>query len=168
MPVCCDSFGRPRIIALCFVALFAAPPAAMAQYLGHDLRGDNGPSAGSQPFPGVYVAVPFYDYDIDSLRTNTGNENTSLPFPKMQGWGARAIVVTKAKIVGGRYGFALGPVFWMRDVIDVPRLGLHNTTGYAFFDTYYQPLMLGWTTKQADFIAGYGFFAQTENFDYVK
>src|SRR5262249_27051907 len=84
---------------------------------------------------------------------------------KMQGWGARAIVVTKAKIVGGRYGFALGPVFWLRDVIDVPRLGLHNTTGYAFFDTYYQPLMLGWTTKQADFIAGYGFFAPTGNFD---
>jgi hypothetical protein len=155
---------RKRLGCLVFVLLFCAP-SAFAQYVGHDLRGDNGLSAGSEPLPGVYVVVPFYNYDIGSLLDRNGNEKTSsVALPTMQGWGASVAVVTKAKVLGAHYGLAIAPLFYMQDVIDVPRAGLHKATGFSYFDTFYQPLMLGWTTKQADFIAGYGFFAPTGDF----
>jgi hypothetical protein len=154
-----------RTIVLSIVAVLAAPSVGLAQYVGHDLRGDNGLSAGSGPLPGVYVVIPFYNYDIKSLHDRDGNEHSGIPFPTMQGWGASVAVVTKAKILGGHYGFAVAPLFYMQDVIDIPRTGLHKATGFSFFDTFYQPVMLGWTTKQADFVAGYGFFAPTGDFN---
>jgi hypothetical protein len=155
---------RVRLVFL-FAAMCLCATSAFAQYVGHDLRGDNGLSAGSAPLPGVYVVVPFYNYNIGSLLDRDGNEKTSsVALPTMQGWGASVAVMTKAKILGARYGFAVAPIFYMQDVIDVPRAGLHKETGFSFFDTFYQPVMLGWNTKQADFNAGYGFFAPTGDF----
>jgi hypothetical protein len=40
----------------------------LAQYNGHNLRGDYGIFSGTQPGPGWYVGVLGMNYDVDSLR----------------------------------------------------------------------------------------------------
>jgi hypothetical protein len=77
MPFCASRPRRWPIIGLA-AAVLLAPARAGAQYLGHDIRGDNGPSAGSQPFPGVDVAVPCYVYDVKSLHNNGGRATAQL------------------------------------------------------------------------------------------
>lgn len=154
-----------RLIAIGIAALCLAPSVVDAQYLGENLRGDTGLSAGSQPIPGIYFVVPFYNYDIDSIHNRDGNEISIGVFPEAKAWLPTVAVVTKTKVLGANYGFMVAPVNFMKDVIDVPRADLHKDTGFALYDGYYQPINLGWHTKKADVIAGYAFFAPTGDFD---
>ncbi len=41
---------------------------ASAQLNGHNFTGDFGVQSGSQPAPGVYLALPFFRYDPDTIK----------------------------------------------------------------------------------------------------
>jgi hypothetical protein len=55
------------------VGLLLALPAA-AQLNGHNLRGDYGLSAGSQPPAGLWLGAIYVNLDIDSLRDRNGDQ----------------------------------------------------------------------------------------------
>jgi len=132
-----------------------------AQYLGLNLRGDVGLKSGSQPGPGYYFVMPlFYQQDYTSVRGPNGNE-----FPG--GFNARQsffipafAVTTKFKVAGANYGFSVvAPIVNQRLDVAIAGVGAQKGAGYNFGDMYVQPVNLGWTTKRADFLAGYGFYA---------
>jgi hypothetical protein len=160
MAFCTHRFRR----GLLMMAALAVPCSAFAQYNGENVRGDNGLSAGSQPGPGFYASFVFYNYDVKSLRATDGTELVSLGVQSVKFIAPAVAVVTKLKILGGNYGFAVIPVTGIENLIDVPRFGISTGKGYAISDIYFQPINLGWHTKSADFIAAYAFFAPTGDF----
>jgi hypothetical protein len=132
-----------------------------AQYLGLNLRGDYGIKSGSQPGPGAYINLPlFYQADYDSVRGPEGN-------PVPGGFNTRInlltpaiVVTTNWKVAGARYGFQVVPIV-MNQRLDVASSRVERSNSYGWRDTYVQPVNLGWNTKRADFLAGYGFYAPT-------
>jgi hypothetical protein len=67
--------------------------------------------------------------------------------------------VTKKKILGATYGFAVAvPI--LNTELALPSLDVGAQT-WGLADTYFKPLELGWHFKHADAIAGYAFFAPT-------
>ena len=62
------------------------------------------------------------------------------------------------KLLGANYGFMLVVPF-ANARIELPRLD--QNPGPGFSDLYIQPFNLGWHTRQADVITGYGVFAPT-------
>ena len=69
-------------------------------------------------------------------------------------------MTTTVKIAGATYGFQIVPVF-LNQRLDLAAEGFSIATGYGFGDLYVQPINLGWRTKRADFLAGYGLYAPT-------
>jgi hypothetical protein len=141
-------------------SLILAPPAS-AQYMGANFHGDFGVNSGTQPGPGLYVAIPFAQWNVDKVKDADGNTFTGDSF---QGFDVRAlfptiIVVTPKKLLGANYGFIVAPPF---STIRPERARLEAVEpDWGFNDTYVVPLHLGWHTPRADFVAGYGFFAPT-------
>ena len=62
----------PISLFFALAALVALP--AAAQLNGHNLRGDYGLLAGSQPPPGIWAGLLYPNIDIDTLRDRDGNE----------------------------------------------------------------------------------------------
>jgi hypothetical protein len=87
------------------------PTPASAQYLGSNFHGDFGVNSGSQPAPGLYVAIPFAQWNADSIKDADGNTVLGARF---QGFDVRAvfptmIIVTSKKVLGANYGFMVAP-----------------------------------------------------------
>ena len=149
-------FGTAVLVG--FLAL-ASP--ASAQYLGNNFHGDFGVNSGTQAGPGLYFALPFAQWNVDSIKDADGNTASGATF---QGFDIRAlfptiIVVTPKKLLGANYGFMVAPPF---STIRPERAALEPVEpNWGFNDTYVVPLYLGWHTPRADFVAGYGFFAPT-------
>jgi hypothetical protein len=156
--------GRQQFLAfglMASVGLLIPPQPAFAQYMGNNFHGDFGVNSGTQPGPGVYVTVPFLQWNADAIKDSSGNPFATNVF---QGFDLRVvpptiIVVTPKKLFGAYYGvMAAVPVSTVRpervteDVDDA---------GWAFNDLWVVPLYLGWHTPRADFVAGYGFYAPT-------
>ena len=54
-------------------SLILASP-AFAQYMGSNFHGDFGVNSGSQAGPGWYVAIPFAQWNADSIKDADGNK----------------------------------------------------------------------------------------------
>ncbi len=155
----------PRTLAASAVAFavltFHASP-SLAQLSGHNWTGDFGLQSGSQPAPGVYVLVPFFRYDTDTIRDRSGD---TLNLPGDLGinmLAPAAFVVTDWKLFGANYGFMVAPSA-VNTRYESPRFD--QETGLSFSDTYVVPLNLGWHTPRADVTVAYGFFAPTGRYE---
>jgi hypothetical protein len=153
------------VAPLALVVLLAAPPAVYSQYLSENFHGDFGVNSGTQPPPGLYVAIPFAQWAVRGVKDADGK-----PFApdQFQGFNLRAlpttlVFVSPKKLLGATYGAMLAlPFSTLRPVrvTDDPQ-----SSSWNYADTYVVPVYLGWRTKRADFVAGYGFFAPTGKFD---
>ncbi len=158
---------RTRHSGLLMAALLALtgillPHPASAQLGGHNILGDNGLQSASQPPPGFYVAGVFQNYHTSTIKNRVGD---TLPVESSLNLGLlvpAVSVVTPFKILGANYGFLVTfPFSGAR--LEFPRLDVEGgVRGYT--DMYVRPLELGWHTKQADVLAGYGFYAPSGRF----
>ena len=143
------------------------PAVSQAQLAGHNTRGDYGLMSGTQAPLGAYGVGMFYDYSADTLRDKDGD---SLPAVSSGGSiDARAAVAglvwtTEMTLFGGNYGFAIFPAV-TNNAVELPALQTDTETSTGLADLYIQPLILGWTTARADFMAGLGIYAPTGRYD---
>jgi hypothetical protein len=150
---------------LALLGSFVAASPAAAQYLGNNFHGDFGVNSGTQAGPGIYVAIPFAQWNMDAIKTADGDEFAGALF---QGLDVRAmlptiIAVTSKKVLGANYGFMVAIPFSAKRP---ERAGLQTEgTDWGFSDLYVVPLHLGWHYPRADFVAGYGFFAPTGQYE---
>ncbi len=133
-----------------------------AQMKGDHLLGDYGLAAGTQPPPGIAIAVPVYDYYSTKFIDNHGNKTGGLNVNAFL-LGIGCSVVTNFKILHANYGASLLFAFASNKLEG----GQVNTkSSFAFSDTYVQPLQLGWHIKQADFTIGYGLYIPTGRYEF--
>jgi hypothetical protein len=59
-----------RAVAMLSVCWPTTP--LMAQYAGHNMKGDIGLKSATQPGPGLYLSGLFYRYDVDRIRDQNG------------------------------------------------------------------------------------------------
>jgi hypothetical protein len=154
------------LICLVLFPLFG-PVTALAQLSGHNTRGDMGIMSGTQAPVGMYGVGMFYDYSADTLRDRNGNSfpaTTSGGSVDIQAAVAGFLWTTETKLLGANYGFAVYPAL-TNNAVELPALQSDTETSTGLADTYIQPLILGWTTQRADFIAGLGLYAPTGRYD---
>jgi hypothetical protein len=149
------------IAILIVLALLIAPQTVFAQYQGHNLKGDFGVNAGTQPGPGTYLLLPYDQWNADAIKDADGNPFLASQF---KGFDLRVVpitvvAVTKKKILGANYGvMAAIPFSTIKpEVADETA----DQTEWGFTDMYVVPLYLGWHLARADVLAGYGFTAPT-------
>jgi hypothetical protein len=143
------------------------PAVSKAQLAGHNTRGDYGLMSGTQAPVGVYGVGMFYDYSADTLRDKNGDS-----FPATSSGGsvdvqaavAGLVWTTDIELFGGKYGFAVFPAV-TNNAVEFPALQTDTETSTGLADLYIQPLILGWTTARADFMAGLGIYAPTGRYD---
>ena len=149
--------------AFLLTVLLVAPPLAFGQYQGHNLKGDFASNSGTQPAPGVYVLVPYYQWNMDRIKDADGDRVAA----GFQGADLRAIppafiAITKKKLLGANYGFVVTAPF---SKIRPEQTEILGDGSWGFTDMYVVPLYLGWHTPRADVVAGYGFFAPTGKYE---
>ena len=151
-----------KALALAIMLLAAAP--AYAQLNGENLLGDMGVKSGTQPEPGFYVGSMYYRYFTDTIMGPDGDRVV----PDPTGSGSQTIhaamplvvYVSPKKFLGGHYGImAVAP--FANGSLEAPGLGLSESASTGASDVYVMPLQLGWHTRRADAVAGFGFFAPT-------
>ena len=159
---------RPASAAIAFLILLAsllAPHTASAQYQGHNLKGDFGVNSATQPGPGVYVLLPYAQWNADAIKDADGNPFLASQF---RGFDLRVVpvttvVVTKKKILGAYYGAMAAIPF---STVKPEKVEENvDQTDWGFTDMYVVPLYLGWHLTRADVIAGYGFTAPTGRYE---
>jgi hypothetical protein len=128
-----------------------------AQLRGTHLLGDAGLQSGSQGSPMIAVTLPFYYYHTSTFVTGGGRAlkipNVNLFMPGMAG-----TLVTNKKILGGNYGASISIGFTSSKLEGDT---VSSKSPLAFTDSYVQPLLLGWSVQQADFLAGYAIYLPT-------
>jgi len=121
--------------ALAVLAVALAATAGHAQLNGHNLRGDYGLMAGSQPPPGIWVGLLYPNIDIDKLRDRDGNEIPSNLDLDYQAIAPYLWWVSKTKILGANYSIFVAPS-WANSSLEAPVLGVDSTTGVGYGDLY--------------------------------
>jgi hypothetical protein len=148
------------LIVIAGVALFTS--SSYAQVAGHYLGGITGLENGSDPPPGFYGAYLGYVNPVDELKGRNGNTILH-PDITVAAQMAGYSMTTPLKFLGADYGFSvLIPVVNTRFTLDEFNAS-QQTAGIS--DTYFAPLVLGWTKGRANFLLNYGFYAPTGNFD---
>jgi hypothetical protein len=151
---------RTAAHAAIFTGLLLLASPAIAQLNGHNLRGDFGMQAGTQPPPGFYAGLIYAHYDVDDLRDRNGD---SLPTDANINVDAVAPFlywVSNFEILGAQYGFFTAPS-WANTALESPGLGVTGKTDWGFGDLFVQPINLGWHIDRADFLFGAGVYAPT-------
>mgnify|MGYP001812405456 CR=1 FL=1 len=149
------------LAGICLLLMF--PLASQAQLSGHNTRGDYGLASGTQAPAGNYGVGMYYGYSADTLRDRNGNSlpaTTSGGSVGVQATVAGLLTTTEKKLLGGNYGFAIYAAV-TNNAVELPALQTNTRTSTGLADTYIQPLILGWTTQRADFMAGLGVYAPT-------
>ena len=82
------------------VGLAVAPQSAFAQYMGKNFHGDFGVNSGTQAGPGLYVAIPFAQWNADNIKDADGNKLAASTF---QGLDIRAMFPTLIGVTPKRY-----------------------------------------------------------------
>jgi hypothetical protein len=82
---------------------------AFAQFNGHNLRGDFGLFAGSQPGPGWYAGLMGVNYEVDSLRDRNGNNLASDGSLDVNAIAPYFWWVSEKKVLGGNYSVFVSP-----------------------------------------------------------
>ncbi len=142
----------PLLSALCGLALLAVSPAE-AQLNGSHTLGDFGVNSGTQPAPGFYAALFYYNYDTDTINDADGSGITLAP-GNARSLDAVAIApmvwwVSNAKLFGANYGMMV-VLPWANTSIEAPAFGLDDTVDTSFADVMIRPLDLGWHTERTD------------------
>jgi hypothetical protein len=153
-----------KSLVLAIAVATIGPETARAQMSGANSLGDFGVLSGSQPDPGLYASAFWYRYFTKTIRDGNGDIVTISPGDRGEVT-VNAIApilwyVTDYKILGANYSIVAALPF-ATAALQVPILGLHETTGMALGDLWVQPLNLGWHRETADFTAGVGFYAPT-------
>ena len=133
---------------------------AVAQYNGHNLRGDFGLMAGTQPGQGWYAGLLGVNYGVDSLRNSNGNDLASGGELVVNAIAPYAWWVSDKKMLGGNYSI-FASASWANNALEAPVFDVSSSTGLGAGDLYVQPVNLGWHTNRADYMAGVGVFAPT-------
>ena len=144
------------VTALLFV-LVTAP--AKAQLKGHYVAGFTGLQSGTQPPPGISVALPVYFYTTDDIRDDDGNSLGANPRVNVSFIGPVLAWVTNVKVLGGNLGGAVTPVAFIKSRLEGNSLEVPGS--FAFTDIFVEPIQLGWTKPRADFTLGYSLFMPT-------
>jgi len=143
----------------CFFLCIVGIQKSFAQLKGDRLLGAVGLDAGTQAPEGTFTLfVPLYFYDAGSLKGPHGNSLNSSPNLNMFLTGIGGTYVSNFKILGGTYGATLLLPF-AQNVIQGNNT--ESKSSFAYSDTYFQPLQLGWHTKPADFVFNYGLYIPT-------
>jgi len=132
---------------------------AEAQLKGHYIPGFTGLENGTQPPPGLSLALPIYIYPTDTIKDSNGDSLAAQPSITVTFTGLALAAVTNAKILGANYGFEIIPVTFMKSRIESASLDVSGS--FAFSDIEFVPLWLGWHKPRADFSVAWGFFAPT-------
>lgn len=149
--------------ALAALALAATGRPAHAQLNGHNMRGDFGLEAASQPAPRFYLAPLYANYSTRTIRDRNGDE-----LPTSGSLHVNAIVpllwyVTDLKILGANYGI-MAAIPLQTNALEAPALGIDVTNKFGVGDLYVQPINLGWHFPQVDVMLGVGVYAPTGRF----
>ena len=146
------------VLTLALGMLAVGPRPAIAQLNGFNIKGDVGLGAGTQPPAASFYGVEFYRYSSDTIKDlagrqiNAGGDLNQFVFAPMLS------IVTKRQVLGANYAFVVVPKL-VNVSLESPRFD--QDPGAGLGDTYVQPINLGWHTRRADVVAGYGFFAPT-------
>ena len=132
---------------------------ANAQFKGHYVPGFTGLQSGTQPPPGLSVALPVYFYTTDDIRNDDGESIGANPRINVTFTGPAFVWVTNGKLLGGNYGGSVVPIAFIKSRLEGNSLDVPGS--FAFTDIELQPVQLGWETPRADFVAGYAFFMPT-------
>jgi hypothetical protein len=139
--------------------LFALATQLQAQNLpvgSHYPIGSEGLKAADMPPPGFYLRDYNYFYYADTVDGLPANLNT---FVYCQG--LKAVWISDWKILGANYGADLLVPFVYKNIWGDP-----GTAGqFNLGDVYASPLILAWHIQQFDFVASYGIWAPSGNFD---
>lgn len=150
------------VAAVVMVTLWASP--AAAQLNGENLLGDMGVKSGTQPEPGFYVSSIYYRYVADTIKdpngkrlsldpTGDGRQTINAAMPVL-------LYVSSKKVLGGHFGMmAVLPA--ANGALEAPGFGLTEEASTGLSDMYVMPAQLGWHSKRADALVGFGFFAPT-------
>jgi hypothetical protein len=153
------------VAALVLIGTIVAPPAASAQYQGHNFKGDLGVNSGSQPGPGIYALFPYGQWNADAIKDADGNPFLATQFG---GFDLRLVAptlvaVTPKKILGASYGVMVAIPF---STIKPESINEDvDQTEWGLTDIYIAPLNLGWHTPRADYVAGYAFYVPTGRYE---
>jgi len=151
-------FGRIAAALAAAITVFASRPAS-AQLKGHYIPGFTGLENGSQPPPGLTLALPIYVYPTDTIKDSNGDSLAAHPNITASFFGLGLLAVTNATILGANYGFQVIPAAFVKSRIESASLDVPGS--YAFTDIEVVPLWLGWHTARADFTVSWGIFLPT-------
>jgi hypothetical protein len=154
----------PWIVWIAASLLAAAP--VRAQFTGHYPAGVEGVKAGTLPPPGLYLRNYTIGYWSDDLEVGglPADFNFDLSAVVMA---PRLVWITNAKVFGGFYGadilIPFGYVDWEQGVKGAPGYGEDDYFGLG--DIFVEPVTLSWHGDRYDAGVGYGFWADTGDFD---
>ena len=132
---------------------------ASAQLRGHYFPGFTGLQNGTQPPPGISLVMPVYFYSTDDIRDDDGDSFGASPRVNLTFLGPGVSWVTRATVFGARVGGSAFPIAFIESRIEGPSLDVGGS--FDFTDIYIQPIQLGWHTRKADYVVGYGLFLPT-------
>ena len=159
---------RRTIVSLtAMLVALLLPLAGHAQMSGSNTKGDFGLMAGTQAPPGFYVIPLFYDYTADALRDENGDRVSPIAgggFVDARAAIAGLMWVTEKKFLGGTYGFSIWPGV-TNNALGFPPLEVDEKVSTGVADLYIQPIILGWNTDRADYLAGLGIYAPTGEYE---
>jgi hypothetical protein len=152
---------RTAVILWLLLIVFAASAGvASAQLNIPVVRGDNGLQSGSQPPPGTYLTGFVYFYTANTIVDRNGNRFNRVGINQV--FPAAALTyVSKKKILGATYGATVVLPFG-NIAISTPQND--SKSGFAYSDTFVQPIQLGWHKKRYDALVGYGIYIPTGRF----
>ena len=157
-------FFSPSAVALLLLAAICTVQPALPQVRGVYPLGMSATNSGVTPEAGFSYVNQFLFYSRDEAKGPNGEvlatgQNSVMMDMNILVW------VSKRKI-----DFLGGPVFSMSATIPIANNSLTSDVaggisgGGGLADSYYQPFILGWRKKRADFRAVYGFLAPSGRF----
>ena len=147
------------VVFLATALLLSSSREASAQLKGHYIPGFTGLQDGTQPPPGLTLALPAYVYPTDTIKDDEGNSLPAHPHITASFIGLALAWVTNIQVLGANLGGQVTPVAFMKSRIESASLDVPGS--FAFTDIYLQPLWLGWHTPRGDYTLGWGFFIPT-------
>lgn len=160
------SFSRPSAVFVCLLAaMFTIPLPTLAQVRGVYPLGMSATNSGVTPEAGISYVNQFLFYSRDQAKGPNGDVLAT---------GQNSVMMDMNSLVWvskGTIDFLGGPLFSLSATIPIANNSLTSDTeggisgGGGLADSYYQPFILGWRKKRADFRAVYGFLAPSGRFN---
>lgn len=151
---------RRLVTLLLFTILLFCTHSLVSAEVGHYIPGLAGLKSAVTPQQGFYYANTTVSYTFDRINDSQGKPQTLDGDVNILGNVSSFIYMTKATVLGGRYGLQVNAPFTNRAyLVDESALDQVGKTGLA--DIYVQPLNLGWGGTRNQFTIRYGFFAPT-------